>query len=89
MNPSFNPSQLDDPLIYHIQVQGTLDPSWSTRMEGLSIEVCHSENASTCTLLSGVLQDQAALNGVLSTLYMLGFPLLEVKTCRPTRLQCE
>ena len=85
MNSIYNTSQFDDPLIYQIQVQGTLDPSWSTRMEGLSIEVCRREEASTCTQLSGVLQDQAALNGVLSTLYMLGFPLLEVKTRRPSK----
>jgi hypothetical protein len=70
----------DQPKVYTICIQGVLDPSWSTRLEGLHIEVQCCADRAPLTLLSGSLQDQAALNGVLTTLYALGFTLLSVKT---------
>jgi hypothetical protein len=53
----------DTPGVYRIGVQGYLDKSWSDRMNGVDIRFV----------------DQAALAGVLSTLYDLGFPLLNVE----------
>ena len=69
---------LERPAIYHIRIQGVLDPGWSARLEGLKIEVEHGDDGLPMTLLSGRLEDQAALNGVLSTLYGLGFALRSV-----------
>ena len=61
--------------IYHIRVQGLLDPERTTWFDGLAIT--HSTDNET--LLSGPLSDQAALYGVLLKIRDLGLPLLEVK----------
>jgi hypothetical protein len=71
-------SGLDRPTLYQICIQGVLDPSWSERLEGLHIEVVYCADGPSSTMLSGWLQDQAALNGVLTTLYGLGFTLRAV-----------
>lgn len=60
----------------HIRVKGHLDPSWQSWFGGLSIE--HQEEGTS--LLSGMLEDQAALYGVLLTLRHLGLSLLELTT---------
>jgi hypothetical protein len=67
---------LDAPLACTIRVVGTLDPRWSERLGGLRV---HATGRSyPVTELSGPLRDQAALFGVLTTLYDLGLPLLSV-----------
>ena len=67
---------MDKPAIYRIKVRGTVPDSWSDRLGGLQIVATTSEGVT----LEGWLTDQAALNGVLDTLYGLRLPLLEV-TC--------
>lgn len=66
------------PGVYQIRVQGELDASWSDRMNGADIRAQHLPDKSAVTVLTGHFCDQAALSGVLNTLYDLGFPLLEV-----------
>ena len=68
----------DRPTEYLICIRGVLDASWSARLEGLHIEVQYSADGFPTTLLSGPLEDQASLNGVLAALYGLGFSLLSV-----------
>jgi hypothetical protein len=67
---------MDKPGLYRIKVQGVVPNSWSDRLGGLQIVATTLEGAT----LEGWLPDQAALNGVLDTLYGLRLPLLEV-TC--------
>ena len=67
---------------YQILVQGALDPNWSEYLAGLSISVRERPSQPLVTELSGPLRDQAALHGVLDTLFMLNLPLLLVE-CRP------
>ncbi len=62
---------------YHIEVQGALSSSWSDYLGGLKISVKSGQGISY-TILEGELLDQAALMGVLDSLYNLGFPLLMV-----------
>lgn len=64
---------------YIIRIQGRLDPSWSDRLGEVAIETEDHAGKATITVLSGRFVDQAALAGVLSTLYDLGFPLLSVE----------
>ena len=64
---------------YHIQVQGILDPSWGGRLGGLEITSTKVEGTTPLTTLRGDLHDQAALMGVLNTLYDLRLPLLSVQ----------
>ena len=70
---------LDSMAEYEIRVQGYLDEHWSDRMGGISIRVQNRSNEAPVTVLTGAFRDQAALSGVLNTLYDLGFPLLSVE----------
>jgi hypothetical protein len=68
--------RLDTPAVYCIRIQGWLDEGWSDRLSGMTITVSQAVDEAPVTTLSGQLVDQAALGGVLSTVYELGFPLL-------------
>jgi len=67
---------IDAPLECTIRAAGTLDPRWSERLGGLRVRA--AGRGYPVTELSGRLLDQAALFGVLMTLYDLGLPLLSV-----------
>jgi hypothetical protein len=68
----------DHPGTYHICVQGAIDPSWSDRLEGMKIHLSAVEGQARVTTLEGELSDQAALAGVLNSLYELHLPILMV-----------
>ncbi len=79
--------------MYRICVQGVLEPSWSELMHGMAISslVARDENQRELhhTQLLGTLADQAALIGLINTLYSLGLPLVSVaclqeSTCKET-----
>ncbi len=70
---------LDRPVTYEIKVPGRLDDSWSDWVEGMTITVESGDDGPTTTTLTGVVTDQAALQGLLSRLYSLGLPLLSVR----------
>jgi hypothetical protein len=59
---------------YEIRIKGQLDDSWSDWLEGL--EVKNLENGEM--ILSGIVQDQAALMGILNKLYGLNLILLSL-----------
>lgn len=65
---------------YQISVQGNLDPRWSGRLGGLAITTSFqlTEPGAPVTQLAGRLEDQAALFGVLNTLYQLHLPLISI-----------
>jgi hypothetical protein len=69
----------DNPATYQIIVQGRIDPCWSDRLEGMLIFLSPVEKNSCVTLLVGELNDQAALAGVLNTLYEQHLTVLSVK----------
>jgi hypothetical protein len=69
--------EMFDRVMYVILVRGALESSWSERLSGMSITI-HKAPAGPRTTLAGVLIDQAALQGVLQTLYDLGLPVLSV-----------
>ena len=77
--PPRNRIPFDLPATYQITVEGRIDPNWSDRMEGMTICQSMSETGSPITTLEGQLGDQAALAGVLNTLYELHLPVLSVK----------
>jgi hypothetical protein len=74
-------SVLDKPAVYRIKVQGVVPESWTDRLGAMGIVSV----TSAATTLEGRLPDQAALNGVLDTLYQLHLPLLEVICLPPGR----
>jgi hypothetical protein len=70
---------LDNGDIYHIRIQGNLDEKWADWFGGFVM----ASRPSGETLLTGRVEDQAALHGVLAKIRGLGQPLLLV-----TRTQC-
>jgi hypothetical protein len=70
-----NPATCDEEAIYEIKIRGHRDHSWSSWLDGLTIEPqAHGE-----TLLTGSVRDQAALHGLLNKIRDLGLPLLGVE----------
>jgi hypothetical protein len=60
--------------LFEIHIKGQLDESWSDWLEGLEVKLL--ENGEM--ILSGHIEDQAALMGVLNKLYGLNLTLLSV-----------
>jgi hypothetical protein len=77
--PARNSIPFDSPAIYQISVLGKIDPTWSDRLEGMAICLVTVDAGSQITTLIGELTDQAALAGVLDTIYELHLPVLSVK----------
>ncbi len=71
--------KLETPATYRIRVQGRLDDTWADRLGGMAITSTTTKEKLPVTLLVGHLIDQAALSGVLNTLYELHLPLLSVE----------
>jgi len=67
------------PAVYRIRVQGELDESWSERLGGMTITLEQIEDHMPVTTLKGTLMDQAALSGILNTLYDLRMSVLSVE----------
>jgi hypothetical protein len=78
-----SPQKLDavSPAEYKISVLGFLDERMTDRLGGLTIESQEPDSLSgkSKITLKGRLADQAALFGVLNTLYNMRMPLLNVE----------
>lgn len=77
--PSCKSIPFDSPAAYQISVQGRIDPTWSDRLDGMTIRLATVESDTLVTTLEGELSDQTALAGVLNTLYELHLPIILVK----------
>jgi hypothetical protein len=69
---------LDRAAQYEIRVEGTLDSCWEAWFDGLQVRKEPSE-----TVLSGLLIDQPALQGVLAKIRDLGLCLISVQRLDP------
>ena len=76
---SRNSIPFDRPATYQISVQGRIDPTMSDLLGGMTISPDTVEADHKVTSLCGELSDQAALAGVLNTLYELHLTLIMVK----------
>jgi hypothetical protein len=77
--------KLDTPAVYTIRIVGMLDEKWSDRLGGMSVTTTSDQDKqTTVTMLTGRLADQAALLGVLNTLYDYRYPLLSVECLSST-----
>jgi hypothetical protein len=74
----------DRPATYQINVQGRIDPEWSDRMAGMKIRSSLEQKTPPITTLEGEVSDQAALLGVLNSLYELHLPIISVVLLPPT-----
>ena len=76
---SRKPLPFDQPATYQIRVQGQIDPSMSDLLGDMTISPDTLEVDPPVTILSGELDDQAALAGVLNALYEMHLTVLMVK----------
>jgi hypothetical protein len=74
-----NPIPFDCPATYQIIVQGRVDPDMSDLLGGMTIQMKSEEKDSQVTILKGELRDQAALAGVLNSLYELHLTVISVE----------
>lgn len=71
------------PLVYQIRLKGHLGQQWKEWFDGLTITLDKDGN----TLLSGPVEDQAALHGILKRIRDVGMPLLSVNAIEPKNQQ--
>ena len=69
----------DQPGRYRIFVQGQLSTNWSTRLSDMEITVQEPVDQKPVTILTGEVRDQAALMGVLNTLYDMRCTVLKIE----------
>ncbi len=65
--------------MYRICIRGQLDSSWSERLGGMTMTTTGGMDTDETTMLEGQLLDQAALTGILNTLYDMRLPLVSVE----------
>lgn len=71
----------DVPGLYVITVEGHLDTEWSARLGEMQILPLHG-TPTPRTQLTGWLQDQGALHGILATLSGLAIPIVSLERVR-------
>jgi hypothetical protein len=72
-------SQVNQPIVYQIRLEGHLDCQWTDWFSGLTITL--EQNGDT--LLTGPIIDQAALFGLLKKVRDLGLPLISLNRIEP------
>ena len=66
------------PATYRVVIQGAVSEDWHRRLGGMAITTSSEKTGTPQTTLRGRIQDQAALHGLLETLYALHLPIVEV-----------
>ena len=72
--PDASPADHHEPEHYEIRLKGHLDTRWSDWIAGMNL----THQSDGITVLSGPLDDQAALHGVLRKVRDLGLPIVSV-----------
>jgi hypothetical protein len=68
-------------MIYQIRIKGILDGQWTDWFGGMTVSPTEDGD----TLLTGPVEDQAALHGLLRKVRDLGIPLVSVGPVEPDR----
>ena len=71
--------EFDSPATYRILTRGRIPARWCDCLQGMAITEGSPEAGPPVTTLAGELPDQAALAGVLNTLYDLHLTVLSVE----------
>ena len=74
-----NGSVMNTPAIYRIRVAGKLDSKWSGLLESMNITEVKNSDGETESILVGRLDDQAALSGILNSLYEMHLAVLSTE----------
>jgi hypothetical protein len=67
----------DTPTLYEIRVRGAFDQSWCDVIDGMTLEVVH-DKPHTVTVFRVVVQDQAALAGLMDLMFGVNATVLSV-----------
>ncbi|MFN8471190.1 MAG: hypothetical protein U0822_03125 [Anaerolineae bacterium] len=70
---------LTTPATYRIKVQGRLPHDWEDWLGDLALESLEGVGDNSVTTLHGRCADQAALQGVMATLYTLGYAIIMIE----------
>ena len=70
--------KFSEPAVYQIMVQGNLSPDWPDRLRGMDVEVKYGKDRHPVSILTGKISDQAALAGILKSLYEAHLPVINV-----------
>jgi hypothetical protein len=73
----------DHPLCYEIKLLGRLNKSWVNTFKGLESNFYRSTDGQPITILRGLIVDQAALRGILCSLWDLNLTLISIVGKRP------
>lgn len=71
--------EFDGPAIYKITVQGLISKRLSENFAGMQITTEQQKNSGPITILTGRVQDQAELAGVLNSLYETHVSIISVE----------
>ncbi len=66
------------PAIYKIKVEGILKENWIKNFQGLRINIDRSLSGKPISVITGQINDQSALAGLLDTLYNFNMTILSV-----------
>ena len=69
---------METPGYYRIRLEGRLSQNWSDRLGGMQVTCTETDTGAPVTTLEGWLPDQAALSGVLNSVYVFGLAILSV-----------
>ena len=67
------------PAVYKIIVQGEIEKDWSGKLQGLQITIERSQGKRPASILVGQIKDQAALSGIMQTLYEMQMTIISVQ----------
>jgi hypothetical protein len=70
---------MSSPAIYRVRVGGKLDADLARRLDGVNLSEESASPEMPISILVGRMIDQAALSGLLNSLYELHLPLLSVE----------
>jgi hypothetical protein len=70
---------MDLPLQYQIQVKGIVDASWFDYYDNMVLELDDEGEQRPLSTLTGSVPDQAALISILTLLYNMRYPLINVE----------
>lgn len=68
---------------YKIIIEGKIDPSWYTWLGNFQLISRKEANGKCMTTLSGIVVDQAALRGLVNTLWDLNLAVVSIQQVAP------
>ena len=72
----------DSPAVFRIEVKGVVREELMDILGAMKIKYSKNDNEISITQLEGKVLDQAALMGVLNTLYEMRYPIMNIELIR-------